>query len=94
MGTRHTRAYTDLREQLRDWWARTNAPCWLCGQPIDYDAPAHDPAALDLDHAKPIETHPHLALDSSNCRPSHCRCNRSRGSRAPRPEMGMVTEDW
>ncbi|MGO3844445.1 HNH endonuclease [Agrococcus casei] len=87
-------AYRALRAELRDVWTAQQAPCWVCAQPIDYLAPAHDPEALDVDHVKPRSTHPHLELDRNNCRPSHVRCNRSRGNRPPRPAIGTVTEQW
>ncbi|MCF8605141.1 HNH endonuclease [Gordonia sp. HY442] len=60
----------------------TNAPCWRCGQPIDYDAKPQTPNAFEPDHYYPVSTHPHLANDPANLRPSHCRCNRSRGNEA------------
>lgn len=89
-----TRAYREMRAELSGWWRSINAPCWTCGQAVDYAAPANDPEGLDLDHVKPRSTHPHLALDRNNCRPAHVRCNRSRGNRDPRPALGGVTEDW
>ncbi len=92
--TRDSRAERDLHAELHGLWGIARPPCWLCGQPIDYDAPAHDPDALDVDHVKPYSTHPHLALVRSNLRPSHVRCNRSRGARPPRPEIGAVAEEW
>lgn len=87
-------AWVSLRRDLRAEWSAANAPCWLCGQAIDYAAPAHDKEALDVDHVRPRSTHPHLALDRNNCRPSHVRCNRSRGNGPPRPDIGSVTESW
>ncbi|UGS26341.1 HNH endonuclease [Microbacterium resistens] len=89
-----TRAWRELRAEVAAEYRAKNLPCWMDGQPIDYDAPAGDPEALDVDHAKPRSTHPHLALDRNNLRPAHVRCNRSRGNRAPRPQLGTVTEDW
>lgn len=89
-----SRAYKALRAELGGLWRAINAPCWACGQAIDYEAPANDPEALDLDHVKPRSKYPHLALDRSNCRPSHVRCNRARGNREPRPGLGTVTEAW
>lgn len=89
-----TAAYTALRADLRHEWEAQNAPCWLCGQPIDYRAAPGEPEALDLDHVKPRSTHPHLALDRNNCRPAHARCNRSRGNRNPHPGIGAQSEPW
>ncbi|MGO2665683.1 HNH endonuclease [Mycetocola reblochoni] len=92
--TRNSRAARELHAELRGLWTLTQPPCWLCGQQIDYDAPAHDPDGLDVDHVKPYLTNRHLALERSNLRPSHVRCNRSRGARPPRPDIGVVTEEW
>lgn len=87
-------AYQALLTDLRAAWAAVKAPCWLCGQPIDYSLPFGDREALELDHVKPRKTHPHLTLDRSNCRPSHSRCNRARGAGAPGPGLGEPSEDW
>ena len=90
----NSRAGRQLRAEVAAAYRAANAPCWLCGQPIDYDAPAHDPNALDIDHVKARKPYPHLALDRSNLRPSHCRCNRSRGVRDAGPGLGEPSEDW
>lgn len=87
-------AYQALRTDLRSIWADRAAPCWLCGQAIDYTLPFGEPDAFELDHVKPRKTHPHLTLDRNNCRPSHSRCNRARGAGAPGPGLGEATEDW
>jgi 5-methylcytosine-specific restriction endonuclease McrA len=51
-------------------------PCWLCGEPIDYDAPAGSPDAFEADHAIPLA---HGGSDVlGNLRPAHHRCNRGR----------------
>ncbi|KAA9133742.1 HNH endonuclease [Microbacterium caowuchunii] len=87
-------AYQKLSRELKAEWRAINAPCWLCGQAIDYDAPFNDPNSCEPDHVKPRKTHPHLALDRNNIRPSHCRCNRSRGAGAPAPGLGEPSEEW
>ena len=83
-------------------WKRLSAeqrakllPCWLCGQPIDYDQPDpnHD-EAFSVDHEKPRSTHPHLAEEPSNLRSAHQRCNKRRGNRAPSPTIGSLSESW
>ncbi|QCG77810.1 HNH endonuclease [Gordonia phage Reyja] len=56
-------------------------PCYLCHQPIDYDAPANTPDAFEADHKLPLSTHPHLANDPTNLGPTHHRCNRGRGNK-------------
>lgn len=70
-------------------------PCWLCGQPINYNAAnPNDDDAFSYDHAKPWSTHPHLRLDPDNGRSAHIRCNKSRGNRPPRPQLGQASEPW
>ncbi|SDF99030.1 HNH endonuclease [Cellulosimicrobium cellulans] len=68
-------------------------PCWLCGQPIDYDAPPDDPNSFSYDHAKPWDTHPALRLDPGNGRSAHLRCNKARGKRDPRPGLGLRSRE-
>jgi 5-methylcytosine-specific restriction endonuclease McrA len=89
-----TRLYREFRAEMKAIWQAQNAPCWMDGQPIDYDGPANAAESFELDHAKPRKTHPHLALDPNNARPSHSRCNRSRQTAAPRPGIGQTSEEW
>ncbi|QPE04115.1 HNH endonuclease [Microbacterium schleiferi] len=89
-----TAAYRALLRELREVWRRNNAPCWICGQPIDYSLPFGDKEALELDHVKPRKTHPHLLLVPSNCRPSHSRCNRAKGASTVGPALGDHSEEW
>lgn len=84
---------------------KRNAPCWICGHGIDYLA-NNDPqsegfslAAWEPDHFYSPLTHPHLAYDPANLRPSHVRCNRKRGQaqRASMNEsaaLGNLERDW
>jgi hypothetical protein len=67
---------------------RRNDPCWLCDQPIDYDAPPQTASAFEADHFRPASTHPQLALIVGNLRPSHSSCNRSRGTKT------VESNDW
>ena len=59
---------------------RADAPCWLCGGRIDYDAPPMSPDAWEPDHVLTVDEHPECQLDLANIRPSHASCNRSRGA--------------
>ena len=81
--------------EQRNWdGSLGQAWCWLCGKPIDYSLPAGHPEAWNLDHAHPVSTHPELAEDPANFRPSHADCNERRGDRAPFIELGTPSEDW
>ncbi|NQE88757.1 HNH endonuclease [Nocardia terpenica] len=76
----------DLRKQ--------RLPCWVCGQPIDYTAKRFDPDGFEADHVYPVSTHPHLAFEPANVRPSHVRCNRSRGNGEPAPAGAWVRSEF
>ena len=69
-------------------------PCWLCGQPIDYDADKDNPDSFTVDHEKLRSTHPHLAEEPSNLRSAHARCNKTRGASAPTPVIGVTSRNW
>lgn len=86
--------YRALRAELKAVWWEADAPCWICGQEIYYDGDPNLPDSFDLDHVKSRKKHPELALDPRNCKPSHVRCNRSRKHNAPRPSIGVTSEDW
>ena len=75
------RAWRVLKDKFRKHCAEINARCWICDQAINYDAKWKDPTSFEADHAKPVSTHPHLALSAANLRPSHQACNRSRGAK-------------
>ena len=72
----------------------TNINCWLCGQPINMQLPRTDPDSFELDHILPVSTHPELANDPANTRPAHKQCNRARGNRPPKPNLGHTSRNW
>ena len=88
-----TRRYRRLRAAFRASGEAVDAPCWLCGQKIEY-ALTNDPEAWELDHLYPRSTHPELGLDPGNFRHSHQRCNRARGNRMPAGGLGSLSRDW
>lgn len=96
-----SRRYRHLRKRFKEQCAQADAPCWLCGQPIDYTLARLDPYtntvnddAFELDHLYPRSTHPHLAEDPANFRPSHAGCNRERGNKNPKPGLGATSRTW
>ena len=50
--------------------------------------------AWEADHYRPRKLFPELALEPSNIRASHAKCNRSRGKRAAIAELGRPSRDW
>lgn len=89
-----TRLYREFREERRLAWKAQNAPCHIGGHPIDYDGAPNEPNSFELDHVLPRKTHPHLALDPGNARPSCSKCNRSKGAGKLRPGIGQTSEEW
>lgn len=88
-----------VRQQCFNRDSRANAPCWICGKPINYAADSRSPYGWQPDHVLDVYEHPELALDPSNIRPSHARCNNQRGQeskakRKTRTELGEPSEDW
>lgn len=72
-----------------------DAPCHLCGQPIDYSlAPSSTPDAWEPDHILTVSTHPELAEVPENIAASHRRCNRSRRNKAGITNLGRPSREW
>lgn len=69
-----------VRKLAWDRDRKGHAPCWICGQPIDYSVqPSSTDQAWEPDHFVPVAKNKNLELDLSNVRPSHRACNRARG---------------
>ena len=88
-----------VREQAFQRDMKRNAPCWICGRPIDYTLPPSDPWGWQPDHVLSVKEHPELANDIGNIRPSHARCNNQRGQeekakRRHDHDLGQPSEDW
>lgn len=101
MARTNTRRDNVLRQEFFEQGKRLaavgdpEANCWLCKLPIDYDAvPNTTPDSHNLDHYRPVSTHPELRLDPDNARHSHQLCNQSRGNSSPSPGLGEPVKDW
>jgi 5-methylcytosine-specific restriction endonuclease McrA len=93
----NTRRQHEQRKEYREQCAAADAPCWLCGLPIDYAAAYDDYGNDDRfqeDHFFPVSTHPHLQEDPTNKRPSHAGCNRDRSNGAPASGLGVLSREW
>lgn len=79
----------------RDSETEAKSRCWLCGESIDYDAPANStPESHNLDHFKPVRDYPELQQDPTNFRHAHALCNSQRGAKAPSLGLGDQIADW
>lgn len=76
VGRPYLRACATLRAQHHD--------CWLCGQPIDYNAPPRTRWSYSTDHVTPL-SHDGAPLDPGNLRAAHYGCNSARGNRPHLP---------
>lgn len=72
--------FRKARTQFKQQGQADNEPCWICGQPIDYQAPRGDPQAHTLDHLHPVSHAPELHDDPANWRHAHHSCNAKRGN--------------
>lgn len=93
-----SRRFKQLRTKFRQECETENHPCWLCSQPIDYDAAFDDYAnddRFELDHYYPVSTHPELEEDPANFRPSHAGCNNAKSNRTVTGTLaGTLSRDW
>jgi 5-methylcytosine-specific restriction endonuclease McrA len=105
---RRSSEYVKLRRSFREACrthrrpdGRYGAPCAECGRDIDYWRTYPDPLSFSVDHLQPIKAAPERALDLSNWRPTHWKCNRSKGTDSPGGEspddeidLGIPSEVW
>lgn len=92
-----TRASVAALKAYRDACAALDLECWICEQPIDYDAAQDDyrnDSRFQRDHFMVVSEHPHLAEDPDNWRPSHAGCNRARSNKAPSLPLGPRSRRW
>lgn len=95
-GSRHsTRHFKQVKEQFYRRCRRERPVCWLCGQPIDYNAdPGSTDDSLTLDHRIPVSKRPDLQDDPANFMPAHRSCNVRRGDADPVVPLGQLSRDW
>nr|DAW51572.1 MAG TPA: HNH endonuclease bacteriophage, HNH Endonuclease, DNA.52A [Caudoviricetes sp.] len=92
-----THRYNKARQAWRNQQAQADAPCWLCGQPIDYTADYNDtskPDRLSLDHIATASDNPEHFYDPANWAPAHWSCNRQRSNRKPPAGLGSRSRKW
>lgn len=77
---RHSQAYVNMRARIRARAKANNERCAINGCVIDYNAPPNHPSSWTLDHIKPVDKYPELALDPANCQSACKSCNSSKGN--------------
>ena len=77
------RRNTTQRDRDRKIIARSQAPCHICGQPIDYELAWHEPRSFVVDHVVPIARGG--ADNLNNKRAAHRDCNRAKSDRDHAP---------
>jgi hypothetical protein len=85
--------WAKLKREFRVHCEATHQPCWICREPINYQADWRHRDAFQPDHHYPVSTHPHLQYEPTNLRPSHRRCNASRGNTIP-ANTNWTRADW
>lgn len=98
---RHSHEYKVLKqsyrlecEHKRNADGSKGAPCWLCGEDIDYRLRAPHPFSWSMDHVTPAAEAPWLMLDRNNVAPAHLDCNVRRGTSEPALHLGVPSEIW
>lgn len=74
---------TSIRDRHRAIIRRGQPPCWICGEPIDYNLPHLDPGAFVVDHVIPLDKGGPDTLD--NKRAAHRGCNRAKSNKPHAP---------
>jgi len=70
------------------WLRCQGLPCWVCGMPIDYGAPAGDPLAFECDELVPVSLGG-SPTDHENLAPAHRCCNNWRKAK-PVQEVELI----
>lgn len=82
---------TRRRNQHRATIAADEPPCYICGDPIDYDADPDDPDSFQIEHVTPLDLGGEDELD--NIAPAHRRCNREKSNK-PAAVVYETTRTW
>lgn len=76
---RNDRAYTAKRDALKRQSKRTNAPCHLCGKPIDYALNYKHAMSFTADHIEAVGAGGSM---TGALAPAHRACNSRRGKKS------------
>lgn len=70
----------NARRKLRARLKAEGRPCAICGGPIDYDLPAGNPWAFEVDEKLPFSLGG-SAIDYDNVQPAHRWCNQRKSDK-------------
>lgn len=70
---------TNTRDKHRAIISKSNAPCAICGQPIDYRLPHLHPMAFVVDHIIPLAAGGPDTLENKQA--CHRSCNRDKSDK-------------
>lgn len=87
---RKTRNFRKLSRNLRG----LKLPCYLCGQPINYEVSAPHPDSFTVEHVKPRSKYPELAEDPGNLKAAHFSCNSAKGVSEDNEGLGFTSREW
>lgn len=86
----HSKAWRRIRAKVLE----KGQPCYICGHPIDIALPQQHPLSATVDHIIPRSLAPHLALEISNLRAAHKRCNSRKGKKLRHDQVTNTTRMW
>ena len=78
--SRQSSAWTKQARTFRSACQQADAPCYLCGRPIDYTLSGRTPGGFSADHLEPIANGGVLLPGFAGLAPTHLRCNSKRGA--------------
>lgn len=73
---RRLQSYVKARAALKAQTRKRGWPCWLCGQPFDWDLHPSHGMAFTADHVVPLARGGHI---TGPLKPAHRSCNSKRG---------------
>lgn len=80
--------------QVKAEGRRTQAPCCICGQDINYSLPSTEPDGCTVQHIKSRKLFPELTWVPSNWAQAHKSCNESAGSGSNMQDVGVTSTEW
>ena len=80
-----------VRERARTLHRATGMPCWICGKPINYNAPHLDPGEFVVDHIVPYAKGGPDTLENKQA--AHRSCNQAKYDKLPESAVRTFVTD-